>query len=173
MEYRQVQVIGGKGSGPGQFSGALRGIACDGQGRLYAAGDTEVKVFDTSGRITRRWTTSRAALSVAVAEDGSVYVGELRQVEIFHADREFLRVQRAEHYPRATDYIAEMITLVQRLEQKGVAYKADDNSVYFAIDKFPTYGTLSRLDTREIKSGARVSQDEYAKENAQDFALWK
>ncbi len=94
-------------------------------------------------------------------------------VEIFHADREFLRVQRAEHYPRATDYIAEMITLVQRLEQKGVAYKADDNSVYFAIDKFPTYGTLSRLDTREIKSGARVSQDEYAKENAQDFALWK
>ncbi|MEI6814496.1 MAG: cysteine--tRNA ligase [bacterium] len=94
-------------------------------------------------------------------------------VEIFHADREFLRVQRAEHYPRATDYIAEMITLVQRLEQKGVAYKADDDSVYFAIDKFPTYGTLSRLDTREIKSGARVSQDEYAKENAQDFALWK
>ena len=94
-------------------------------------------------------------------------------VEIFHADREFLRVQRAEHYPRATDYIAQMITLVQRLEQKGVAYKADDNSVYFAIDKFPTYGTLSRLDTREIKSGARVSQDEYAKENAQDFALWK
>ena len=94
-------------------------------------------------------------------------------VEIFHADREFLRVQRAEHYPRATDYIAEMITLVQRLEAKGVAYKADDGSVYFAIDKFPAYGKLSRLDTREIKSGARVSQDEYAKENAQDFALWK
>jgi cysteinyl-tRNA synthetase len=94
-------------------------------------------------------------------------------VEIFHADREFLRVQRAEHYPRATDYIAEMITLVQRLVEKGVAYKADDDSVYFAIDKFPTYGKLSRLDTREIKSGARVSQDEYAKENAQDFALWK
>ena len=94
-------------------------------------------------------------------------------VETFHADREFLRVQRAEHYPRATDYIAEMITLVQRLEAKGVAYKADDGSVYFAIDKFPAYGKLSRLDTREIKSGARVSQDEYAKENAQDFALWK
>ena len=94
-------------------------------------------------------------------------------VETFHADREFLRVQRAEHYPRATDYIAEMITLVQRLEAKGVAYKADDGSVYFAIDKFPAYGKLSRLDTREIKSGARVAQDEYAKENAQDFALWK
>ena len=94
-------------------------------------------------------------------------------VEIFHADREFLRIQRAEHYPRATDYIAEMITLVRRLEEKGVAYKADDDSVYFAIDKFPSYGKLSRLDTREIKLGARVQQDEYAKENAQDFALWK
>jgi cysteinyl-tRNA synthetase len=94
-------------------------------------------------------------------------------VEIFHEDREYLRIQRAEHYPRATDYIAEMIALVQRLEERGVAYKADDGSVYFAIDKFPGYGKLSRLDTREIKSGARVAQDDYSKENAQDFALWK
>ena len=94
-------------------------------------------------------------------------------IETFHEDREYLRIQRAEHYPRATDYIAEMIALVQRLEEKGLAYKADDGSVYFAIDKFPAYGKLSRLDTREIKAGARVAQDEYSKENAQDFALWK
>jgi cysteinyl-tRNA synthetase len=94
-------------------------------------------------------------------------------VETFHADREFLRIQRAEHYPRATAYIAEMILLVQRLESNGVAYKADDGSVYFAIDKFAGYGRLSRLDTREIRTGARVAQDDYAKENAQDFALWK
>ncbi|MFI5312409.1 MAG: cysteine--tRNA ligase [Gemmatimonadales bacterium] len=91
----------------------------------------------------------------------------------FHEDREFLRIQRAEHYPRATKFIAEMIALVRRLEEKGVAYKADDGTVYFAIDKFPAYGRLSRLDTRELKSGARVAQDDYAKENAQDFALWK
>ena len=94
-------------------------------------------------------------------------------VEIFHEDLAYLRVQRAEHYPRATSFIAEMIVLVQRLEEKGVAYKADDGSVYFAIDKFPAYGKLSRLDTREIRTGARVAQDDYAKENAQDFALWK
>ena len=94
-------------------------------------------------------------------------------IEVFHEDREFLRIQRAEHYPRATDFIAEMIELVQRLVDKGVAYKADDGSVYFAIGKFPTYGRLSRLDTRELKTGARVAQDDYAKENAQDFALWK
>jgi len=94
-------------------------------------------------------------------------------VEVFHADREFLRIQRAEHYPRATDFIPQMIDLVRRLEVRGVAYKAEDGSVYFAIDKFPSYGRLSRLDTRELKAGARVSQDDYAKENAQDFALWK
>ncbi len=94
-------------------------------------------------------------------------------VEIFHRDREYLRIQPAEHYPRATDYIPQMITLVERLIARGIAYQADDKSVYFAIDKFPGYGRLSRLDTREIKTGARVSQDEYTKENAQDFALWK
>ena len=94
-------------------------------------------------------------------------------VETFHADREYLRIQRAEHYPRATAFIPEMIDLVMRLAANGVAYKAEDGSVYFAIDKFPTYGRLSRLDTREIRAGARVSQDDYAKENAQDFALWK
>jgi cysteinyl-tRNA synthetase len=94
-------------------------------------------------------------------------------VDIFHQDREFLRIQPAESYPKATDYIPQMIALVERLLEKGVAYKAEDGSLYFAIDKFPSYGRLSRLDKREVKSGARVLQDDYTKENAQDFALWK
>jgi cysteinyl-tRNA synthetase len=94
-------------------------------------------------------------------------------IEIFHRDREYLRIQRAEAYPRATEFIPQMIALVQRLVERGVAYQADDGSVYFAIAKFPGYGKLSRLDTREVKSGARVLQDDYSKENAQDFALWK
>ncbi len=93
--------------------------------------------------------------------------------EVFHRDREYLRIQRAEAYPKATDYIPQMIALVQTLMDRGVAYLADDKSVYFAIDRFPKYGKLSRLDTREIKTGARVAQDDYSKENAQDFALWK
>ena len=93
--------------------------------------------------------------------------------EIFHADRAYLRIEDAEHYPKATDFIPQMIALVERLIGNGVAYRADDGSVYFAIRKFPGYGRLSRLDTREIKAGARVAQDDYAKENAQDFALWK
>jgi cysteinyl-tRNA synthetase len=93
--------------------------------------------------------------------------------EIFHADRRYLRIEDAEEYPKATTHIPEMIALVESLLEKGVAYKADDGSIYFAIDRFPGYGKLSRLDTREVRSGARVAQDDYTKENAQDFALWK
>jgi cysteinyl-tRNA synthetase len=93
--------------------------------------------------------------------------------EIFFRDRDYLRIQPAERYPKATDYVPQMIALVQRLIERGVAYEAEDRSVYFAIDRFPSYGKLSRLDRREVKVGARVAQDDYSKENAQDFALWK
>jgi cysteinyl-tRNA synthetase len=92
---------------------------------------------------------------------------------LFHQDREYLRIEPAEAYPRATDYIPQMVALVGRLMAKGVAYLADDGSVYFAIDRFPTYGRLSQLDRREVIPGARVAQDDYSKENARDFALWK
>jgi cysteinyl-tRNA synthetase len=94
-------------------------------------------------------------------------------VTIFQQDRQYLRLEDAERYPKATESIPEMIALVERLIANGVAYQAEDGSVYFAIDKFPQYGKLSRLDARDIKSGARVAQDDYSKENAQDFALWK
>src|SRR6185436_14019431 len=80
--------------------------------------------------------------------------------KIFHADREYLRIERAEVYPKATDYIPQMIGLVQQLIERGVAYVAEDKSVYFAIGRFPGYGKLSRLDTREVKAGARVVQDD-------------
>ncbi|HEX2718234.1 MAG TPA: cysteine--tRNA ligase, partial [Gemmatimonadaceae bacterium] len=93
--------------------------------------------------------------------------------EIFHKDREYLRIEPAESYPRATEFIPHMIALVERLIERGVGYLAEDGSVYFAIGRFPGYGKLSRLDTREVKAGARVAQDDYSKENAQDFALWK
>jgi len=93
--------------------------------------------------------------------------------EIFFADRDYLRIEKAEQYPKATDYIPQMIDLVRRLLKRKVAYHAEDKSVYFAIGRFPQYGRLSRLDTRELQAGARVSQDDYTKEHAQDFALWK
>ena len=111
---------------------------------------------------------------VRAAQQGKT-IGEVTDpiVAIFHEDRKYLRIEDAEHYPRATAYIPQMIALVERLIANGVAYVAEDKSVYFAIGKFAGYGRLSRLDTREIQSGARVAQDDYSKENAQDFALWK
>ena len=93
--------------------------------------------------------------------------------QAFFQDRDFLRIKPAQVYPRATGTIPAMVAVVERLLANGVAYKGDDQSVYFAIGRFPSYGRLSRLDTREIKVGARVASDEYAKENPSDFALWK
>ena len=109
------------------------------------------------------------------ASEKRMTIGQVTEpvIEVFHSDRRFLRIEDAETYPRATDHIPEMIALVQTLMERGIAYKAEDGSVYYAIDRFPSYGKLSRLDKREIKSGARVAQDDYTKENAQDFALWK
>jgi cysteinyl-tRNA synthetase len=93
----------------------------------------------------------------------------------FEEDRDWLRIRPAHAQPRATEYIAPMIELVQGLLDRGVAYQAEDRSVYFSIARFPSYGRLSRLDRRELRTGAsqRVSADEYAKEDAADFALWK
>jgi cysteinyl-tRNA synthetase len=93
--------------------------------------------------------------------------------EIFQRDREFLRIEPAEVYPKATEHIPEMIALVERLMSRGLAYQAEDASVYFAIARFPGYGKLSRLDTRQIRAGARVAADDYNKEDVRDFALWK
>lgn len=91
----------------------------------------------------------------------------------FFEDRDFLRIKPAHVYTRATAYIGPMVDLVSRLLERGLAYKSEDGSVYYAVGKFATYGRLSRLDRRELKAGARVSSDEYAKDNVQDFALWK
>jgi cysteinyl-tRNA synthetase len=95
--------------------------------------------------------------------------------DAFFEDCAWLRLRPAHEYPRATEYIGPMIALIESLLAKGVAYRGEDGSVYFSIAKFPAYGRLSQLDKRELREGAsgRVSADEYEKENAQDFALWK
>jgi len=74
---------------------------------------------------------------------------------------------------RATDHIQEMAQFVAELEQKGFAYRTDDGSYYFRIAKFPGYGKLSKKDFAGMEDGARVDVDEYEKDNARDFALWK
>jgi cysteinyl-tRNA synthetase len=93
----------------------------------------------------------------------------------FEEDRDWLRIKAATEQPRATDYIGPMIELIQGLLERGVAYRGEDGSVYFAIARFPAYGRLSQLDRRELRTGAsdRVHADEYSKEDARDFVLWK
>lgn len=93
--------------------------------------------------------------------------------DAFFADLKKLNVQPAEVYPAATDHIPEMIALVEKLVAKGVAYKSDDGSVYFAVTKFPAYGQLAHIDFDNQRTGARCAADEYDKENVGDFALWK
>ncbi len=95
-----------------------------------------------------------------------------RFAEGFFADLETLNVAPAEHYPRATDHIAEMLDLIQTLLDKGMAYRRD-GSVYYSISKFPGYGQFARIDTAGMQHGARVDSDDYDKENVRDFVLWK
>jgi cysteinyl-tRNA synthetase len=94
-------------------------------------------------------------------------------IKAFFEDLKALNILSADVYPRATDHIAEMVTLIKSLMEKSYAYRGEDGSIYYCISKFPDYGKLANIKTAELKAGARVSRDEYAKEEAQDFALWK
>ena len=93
-------------------------------------------------------------------------------IQAFHEDRQALKIEDCEHYPRATRYIQRMVELIQRIIAKGITYESE-GSIYFSIQKFPHYGCLSGHRIDEMKVGARVDQDEYEKEDARDFVLWK
>jgi cysteinyl-tRNA synthetase len=93
--------------------------------------------------------------------------------QAFREDLATLNIDPAEVYPRATEHIKEMVRLVQVLVRKGYAYKGEDGSYYYDVSKFPRYGALSGISPSQLKAGARVAQDHYEKEEANDFALWK
>jgi cysteinyl-tRNA synthetase len=95
-----------------------------------------------------------------------------RYTKLFFEDLKTLNIEPATDYPKATEHIAEMVKLVKALMDKGLAYKGKD-AIYFSISKFQSYGRLAHLEKAQLKAGARVKQDEYDKEHAQDFALWK
>lgn len=95
-----------------------------------------------------------------------------KYIDSFFEDIDTLRIARADHYPKATEHIPEMVKMIKGLLDKGYAYEKD-GSVYFSIAKFPDYGRLSKINLEELKPGERVESDEYEKESANDFALWK
>ena len=93
----------------------------------------------------------------------------------FFEDLKTLRVKPATTFPSATDpvYIARMIEMIAHLVEHGYAYRAEDKSVYFRLNKFPDYGKLAHLNLEELRPSGRISNDEYEKESIGDFALWK
>jgi cysteinyl-tRNA synthetase len=95
-----------------------------------------------------------------------------KYIEAFFEDLDTLRIERAEHYPRATEHIFEMVSLIDLLNEKGHTY-VTDGSTYFRIATFPRYGELAHLDHAGLKAGARVDVDEYGKDDPRDFVLWK
>jgi cysteinyl-tRNA synthetase len=93
--------------------------------------------------------------------------------QAFFEDAAYLNLEKPEVVSRATEHIEDMAKLITRLEQKGVAYRADDGSYYYRVAMFPQYGKLSKKDLAHIEDGARVDSDRFDKEEVRDFALWK
>jgi len=109
----------------------------------------------------------------AAREKGvSIYEHTAPYAEAFFEDLDALRIQRAEVYPKATDHIGEMVDMIKILRDKGHTYESE-KSIYYRISSFPRYGALSGITLDSLKVGARVDQDEYEKEDARDFVLWK
>jgi cysteinyl-tRNA synthetase len=104
-----------------------------------------------------------------------VSVGEYtkKYEQAFREDMRTLNLEAPEMIVRATENIPDMAAFIAELVKKGFAYRADDGSYYFRISKFPGYGKLSKKDFSGMETGARVDVDEYEKDNARDFALWK
>lgn len=126
-----------------------------------------MNITDVEDKIIRRVQETKTTLRE--------YTG--RYEAAFLDDLKTLNCLTPHHTPRATDHIADIIALIEKLIQQGIAYKAADGSVYFSIEKYRssglTYGQLTKLNFDEMRAGERVKSDEYAKESIADFALWK
>jgi len=138
--------------------------------------------------LLKRWLKHRGfkvlhVMNLTDVDDKTIKGSQIQKVSLkqytefytkaFFEDARNLNIEPANHYPKATEHIPEMVAIIEKLLEKGYAYKGEDDSIYFAISKFKAYGRLSKIKLTKLKTGARVKVDEYAKEEAQDFALWK
>jgi len=112
---------------------------------------------------------------IANANAAGESIGDLtgRWLDRFRADVKAMRMSPPDVLPRATEHIDEMAAIIGRLIERGHAYRTDDGSIFFRISSWPEYGKLARLDPEQLRVGERVVADEYAKDDARDFALWK
>ncbi len=125
--------------------------------------DHVMNITDVDDKIIRNATAANLPIAAYTA----------KFTQAFLEDMDSLAIQRPEHMVRATEYIAEMVAMIQTLAEKGLAYRTEDGSWYFRIAGFPSYGKLSKRDFAGMEDGARVDLDEYDKDSARDFALWK
>jgi cysteinyl-tRNA synthetase len=132
---------------------------------LLARGDRVTQVMnltDVDDKTIRRAQEAGVSLTEFTA----------KYADAFFRDIGRLNVDPAEHYPKATDHVPEMIDIIRRLQERGHTYETE-GSVYFRIATFPEYGKLSGIDLTQTRRGDRVADDEYEKEDVKDFALWK
>ncbi|HET8636229.1 MAG TPA: cysteine--tRNA ligase [Acidobacteriaceae bacterium] len=122
-----------------------------------------MNITDVDDKIIR----NAAAAGVSISEYTQKYE------KAFFEDLDALAVEKPEIVARATEHIPSMVALIEKLAAEDCAYKTEDGSWYFRIAKFPGYGKLSKKDFSGITDGARVDVDEYDKDSARDFALWK
>ena len=125
--------------------------------------DHVMNITDVDDKIIR----NAAAAGLPIADYTKKYE------RAFFEDLDALNIERPEHISHATAYIPDMVSLIEKLAAKDIAYQAEDGSWYFRIARFPDYGKLSKKDFDGIEDGARVDVDEYEKDAARDFALWK
>jgi cysteinyl-tRNA synthetase len=138
------------------------------QRHLEARGFDVLRVMNLTDVDDKTIRNSRAA-GKPLADFTAIYK------EAFFQDLDALRIKRAQHFPAATEpqYIERMIAMIGYLVTNGIAYQAEDKSVYFRLSKFPDYGKLAHLNLDELRPSGRISSDEYEKESVGDFALWK
>jgi cysteinyl-tRNA synthetase len=122
-----------------------------------------MNVTDIDDKIIR----GAAAAGTSTTELADRWLGQ------FRADAAALRMTEPDVLPRATAHIDEIVALIERLLERGHAYRTPDGSIFFRIASWPAYGRLARLDPAALRVGERVEADEYDKDDVRDFALWK
>jgi cysteinyl-tRNA synthetase len=165
-----------------------------GEARIYSCGPTvygdphigNLRTFLWSD-LLRRWLLYRGlrvtqVMNITDVEDKIIRNATAKGQDIFtyvepyiaafHAGLAKLRIRPADHYPRATEYIPQMVSLVEQLTERGHTYEAE-GSTYFRVSTLADYGKLSRVEIDTTSDFSRVEADEYEKESARDFVLWK
>lgn len=112
--------------------------------------------------------------SIAGSREQGISLADFTAVykDAFFEDIDTLNIDRADRYPAATEHVPEMVALIKKLIEKGLAYEME-GSYYYRISGFPEYGKLSHMNLEGLRAGARVASDEYEKDQVSDFALWK